>query len=154
MGTAAAPAVAPSVTQGRLLILTGTLIWSLGGLFAKLLTQDSALGLNVPPVRGESIAFYRVLFAGLVLLPTLRRADFTWRPLMAVMVLSFAAMNGLYVKAVAEGTAAMAVILQYTAPVWMYLGSVWLLHEPADRRGSQALLLALAGVAVIVGGSW
>lgn len=141
-----------SPTQGRLLILAGTLIWSIGGLFTKLLTKDSPLGLNVPPVRGEAIAFYRVFFAGLVLLPTLRRTDLSFRRAMLVMVLSFAAMNGLYVKAQAEGSAATAVFLQYTAPVWMYLGSVWLLREPADRRGSLALVFAAAGVGVILWG--
>jgi drug/metabolite transporter (DMT)-like permease len=144
----------PSAAEGRLLILVGTLIWSIGGLFTKLLTTDNPLGLNVPPVPGETIAFYRVLFAGLVLLPALRRSDFSFRPLMPVMVLSFAAMNYLYVKAVAEGSAANAVILQYTAPMWMYLGSVWLLGEPVDRRGSVALLFGLAGVGVILWGGW
>src|SRR5947209_19080079 len=99
----------PTASQGRLLILIGTLVWSIGGLFTKLLTKDSALGLNVPPIRGETIAFYRVAFAGLVLLPTLRRADLSFRPMMLVTVLCFAAMNGLYVKAPAAGSAATAV---------------------------------------------
>jgi drug/metabolite transporter, DME family len=147
-----APASEPSAAQGRLLILIGTLVWSIGGLFTKLLTKDNALQLNVPPVRGETIAFYRVLFAGLVLLPTLRRIDVSFRPMMLVMVLSFAAMNGLYVKAQAEGSAATAVFLQYTAPVWIYLGSIWLLREPAERRGSLALLFAVVGVGVILWG--
>ena len=145
MGTA----VEPTVPQGRLLILAGTLIWSLGGLFAKLLTQENATGLNVPPVRGETIALYRVLFAGLVLVPTLRRRDLSFRPLMLVMALCFAAMNGLYVTAMAEGTAANAVLLQYTAPMWMYAASVWLLGEAADRRSSVALAIGLGWFVVL-----
>jgi drug/metabolite transporter (DMT)-like permease len=147
-------AVEPTVAQGRLLILAGTLLWSIGGLLTKLLTMNSPLDLNVPRLPGETIALYRVLFAGLVLLPALRRSDLSFRPAMGAMVLSFAAMNYLYLKAVAEGSAADAVILQYTAPMWMYLGSVWLLGESADRRGSVALALGLLGVGVILCGGW
>ena len=46
----------------------------------------------------------------------------------------FAAMNALYVTAMAIGSAANAVFLQYTAPMWMILVGVFWLKEPADRR--------------------
>jgi drug/metabolite transporter (DMT)-like permease len=144
----------PSLNQGRLLILFGTLIWSLGGVFAKVLTVTTPLGVHVPPVDGPTMAFYRVLFAGLVLLPALQRGDLSFQPMMVPMVVSFAAMNGLYVSALALGSAANAIFLQYTAPMWMYLASVWWLGEKADRRNTVALCIGLAGVAIIVQGGW
>lgn len=144
----------PSVPQGRWLIFLGTLIWSLGGAFAKVLTLPTPLEVHEPPVDPRAMAFYRVLFAGLVLLPTLRPRDLSWRPMMLVMVVFFAAMNGLYVSAMTLGSAANAIFLQYTAPMWMYLASVWWLGERADRRNTVALLLGLAGVAVILAGGW
>jgi drug/metabolite transporter (DMT)-like permease len=58
------------------------------------------------------------------------------------------------VSALTLGTAANAIWLQYTAPMWMYLASVWWLGEPADRRSSGALAFGLCGVAVIVWGGW
>jgi drug/metabolite transporter (DMT)-like permease len=73
---------------------------------------------------------------------------------MVVMALSFAAMNALFVTALAQGTAANAILLQYTAPMWMYLASVFLLGEKADRTSTIALLLGLCGVAVIIVGGW
>src|SRR5947209_10767538 len=82
---------APSHTQGRLCIVLAALLWSTGGAFTKILTQDTFANVHEPvldtwaigtyrlPVQ---IACYRVLFAGLVLLPTLRRRDITFRPAM------------------------------------------------------------------------
>ncbi len=148
------PSTPPSLLRGRWLILLGTLIWSLGGAFAKVLTLPTPLGVHEPPVDPWAMAFYRVLFAGLVLSPALRRRDISLAPGLLVMVLFFAAMNGLYISALTLGTAANAVILQYTAPMWMYLASVWWLGETADRRNSIALILGLTGVAAIVAGGW
>jgi drug/metabolite transporter (DMT)-like permease len=96
------------------------------------------------------IAFFRVLFAGLALLPLLRRGDVAFRPAMIGMAISFAVMNALYISAQAWGSAANAVLLQYTAPLWMYLGSVFFLREPAERRSSIALAFGLGGVLIIV----
>ena len=138
--------------DGRLCVALAALLWSLSGAFVKILTRDTPLGLGAPPVAGLQIAFYRALFAGLVLLPALRPRDLSFRPLMLMMVGCFAAMNALFVSAMAGGTAANAILLQYTGPMWMYLASVWWLGEPPDRRSSVALVIGLLGVAVIVWG--
>jgi drug/metabolite transporter, DME family len=148
-----APAL-PSLTQGRLLIAVGALLWSTSGAFTKVLTKDTFLHLGSPQVPGLLIAFYRVLFAGLILLPTLRRCDFSFRRAMIAMVACFATMNALYVLAMAEGKAANAVLLQYTAPMWMYLASVWWLREPADRRSSVTLVIGLFGIGLIISDGW
>jgi drug/metabolite transporter (DMT)-like permease len=144
----------PTLTEGRLLIALAALLWSLSGGFTKILTQQSTIQIASVPLGGLAIAFYRALFAGLILLPLLRRGDLSFRPLMLVMACSFAAMNLLFVSAMALGTAANAILLQYTAPMWMYLASVWLLGEPADRRSSVALGIGLIGIALIVAGGW
>ena len=146
------PSSEPSLARGRLCIALAAVLWSSSGAFVKLLTRDTPLGLDTPRIDPLQIAFYRVLFAGLVLLPAMRRRDLSFHPLMGVMVVSFAVMNALFVSALAGGTAANAILLQYTAPMWMYLASVWLLREPADRRSSVALVIGLLGIAVIVAG--
>ena len=63
-----------------------------------------------------------------------RRRDVRFRPLMPVMVGLFAAMNALFISAMALGTAANAILLQNTAPFFVYVVSVFVLGEPADRR--------------------
>jgi drug/metabolite transporter (DMT)-like permease len=142
----------PTLNQGRLLIVLAAVFWSLSGGFSKVLTRDMGWGLEVPEVQPLVMAFYRAFFAGLVLLPALRTRDFSFRRMMVVMVCSFAVMNALFVWALAKGSAANAILLQYTAPMWMYLASVWLLREPPDRRSSVALVIGLVGIVVIVWG--
>jgi drug/metabolite transporter (DMT)-like permease len=70
------------------------------------------------------------------------------------MVACFAAMNVCYVTSITLTTAANAIFLQYTAPGWMFLASVLVLGEPVDRRALIGLIIGLAGIAVIVVGSW
>jgi drug/metabolite transporter (DMT)-like permease len=142
------------LAQARLCIVLAALLWSTSGAFTRLLLVDTALGVNYPPLLPQRLAFGRVLFAGLVLLPLLRRGDVSFHPMMLATAVSFAVMNALFVTALAEGTAANAILLQYTAPMWMYLISVTLLGEAADRRGGISLVIGLAGIGVIIGGGW
>lgn len=132
-------------------------------MFTKLLTQDTAFGLNQPPIESlvmkeyllpVQIAFYRPLFASLVLALTLRRQDVGFHWLMLVGVGCFAAMNATFLTAVALGTAANAVLLQYTAPLWVYLAGIWWLGDKPDGRSSKSLFAGMCGVGIIVGGGF
>jgi drug/metabolite transporter (DMT)-like permease len=152
-----------TLTQGRLCIVLAAVLWSTGGAFTKVLTQDTFAHLNSPtldPLTVGSydlpvqIACYRALFAALFLVPTLRRHELSFKPAMLWMALSFTAMNALFVTAMALGSSATAIFLQYSAPLWMYLAAIFLLGEHADRRGSIALAIGLTGIAVIVLGGW
>jgi drug/metabolite transporter (DMT)-like permease len=138
--------------RGRLCIVLAALLWSLSGLFTNLLTVDTGLGLHEPQLHGLQIAFYRALFACLVLLPGLRLREVTFRRPMVFMMACFAIMNALFVMAMKEGKAANAIFLQYTAPMWMYLASVWWLGEPPDRRSSGTIAIGLVGIGFIVWG--
>jgi drug/metabolite transporter (DMT)-like permease len=140
--------------RGRLAIALAALLWSTSGAFTKVLTRDTFLGLDHPLLDPLFIACCRVLFAAAVLVPTLRRRDLSFHPVMPVMVACFALMNATFVWALARGTAANAIVLQYTAPMWMFLASVWWLGERADLRSLTALAIGLAGIAVIVAGGW
>jgi DME family drug/metabolite transporter len=141
-----------TIAHGRLCIALAALLWSTSGAFTKVLTRDTALGLNTPTIEPLQIAFYRAFFAGLVLLPTLRPKDVSFRPLMLGMAGCFAIMNATFVSAMALGTAANAILLQYTGPMWMYLASVWWLGEPPDRRSFTALWIGVFGIGIIVWG--
>src|SRR5262245_16302287 len=148
---AAAP---PPAYQGRLYVLAAALLWSTSGAFTKILTRETHFHLNEPEIHALQIAFYRALFAGLFFVPFLRRSELSFRPMMIPMVVCFAIMNASFVAAMKLGTAANAILLQYTAPMWMYLGCVWLLGETSDRRSLLAFGIGLIGIAVIVAGGW
>src|SRR3954454_10548259 len=94
-----------SLTRGRLCILAAALLWSTSAAFTRLLTTNTGLGFNEPPIEplpffGVALrvqpACYRALFAGLFLVPTLRKADLTFRPGMLAMALCFGVMNILF----------------------------------------------------------
>jgi drug/metabolite transporter (DMT)-like permease len=120
-------------------VLAAALLWSLGGVFAKSLALD-----------GLTIAFYRGLFAGLVLLPVVPRARWVFRPALLPLGLCFGAMTAFYIGAIKATTAANAIYLQCTATFWTIPLSAWLLRERPDRRSVWAIGLATLGIAAIV----
>jgi len=143
-----------SIGHGRLCVLLAALLWSTSGAFNKILTQDTPLKLNVPTMLALQIACGRALFAGLFLLPSLRCNYICFRPGMVFMVGCFALMNATFVWSMSAGTAANAIFLQYTAPMWMYLASVCCLGERANKRNLIALAIGSAGIGIIVTGGW
>jgi len=151
MGQAAAK---PAPVRARLCIVAATILWSSGSVFAKVLREDTALGLNAPLLEPSQIASFRVLCAGVLLLPLLRRRDFSFRPMMVFTAACFALMNWAFLTAISYGTAANAILLQSTAPLWMYLVSVYCLREPVQRRAGVSLVIGVTGIGVILWGGW
>lgn len=142
------------LTSARLQVVAAAALWSLSGAFTKCLTTPTVLGVDQPPIDGLSIAFFRVFFAGLCLLPTLRLADVRFLAGMVPMALTFGAMNGLFIGAMKLGTAANAILLQYSAPLWLTLIHPLLGEGKLGRRDIVAVLVGTAGVAVILLGNW
>jgi drug/metabolite transporter (DMT)-like permease len=120
-------------------VLGAAVLWSLSGAITKSIDLD-----------GQTIAFYRGLFAGLVLVPFVPRARRVFRPAMVPLGLVFGAMSGLFLGSMKATTAANAIYLQYTATFWVVpLGYVFLGERP-DRRSMVGVVLAMLGIAVIV----
>lgn len=124
---------------GRLFVLAAATLWSLGGVFAKYLGLD-----------GLTVACYRSLFAGLVLLPFVPAARRVFRPALLPLGLAFGVMTGFYLSAMMATTAANAIFLQCTATIWTIPLSVLLLGEPPDRRSVFGIGLAAVGIVSIV----
>lgn len=144
----------PSAARARACLVLAAVLWSLGSVFMRLLQRPLGLGLHEPELSALQIAFYRGLFGGLFMLALVRRGQFTFRPVMVPMVVTFTVMSGLYLSALGLGAAANAIFLQNTAPVWVFVFAVLLLGERGDRRGWQSVFLAAAGAVVIVAGGW
>lgn len=144
----------PGRGAALLCVIGASVLWSLSGAFKAVLLTPTALGLHDPPVQPGHIAFYRVFFAGLALLPMLRRRDVRFPPRLLWLPACFAAMNWTFTTALASGTAANAIFLQYAAPVWVYLAGVFWLGERPDARATASVVICAAGVAVIIAGGW
>jgi drug/metabolite transporter (DMT)-like permease len=116
--------------------------WSLGGYFIKEIDAGAL-----------TITSLRCLFAALWLLPLVPGRKFP-RPLdMAVCVVLFALLLGLYVGSTKATTAANAIFLQYTAPVYVIIFSPWLLNEVLRRTDTVPLVICLGGIAVLFAGN-
>jgi len=123
--------------QGIIAVLAAAILWSSGGLFIKAVSLD-ALGVTM----------WRSLLAGLALafftrtrLPhPLRASRLEW-----ALAVSYALMLVFFVSATKLTTAANAIFLQYTAPLYVLVLSPLVLNERPSR-------LDLACVAVAFGG--
>ena len=129
---------------GRLWVLSAAVLWSSSGLFVK-----SPLFADWPDdARGPLLAFWRAVFAALVMAPLIRRPR--WRRDLVPLTLSFTAMNVLYLTSMTLTTAANAIWLQYTAPLWVFLIGAFVLGGPVVRRDLLPMGFGLAGVSLIL----
>lgn len=131
-------------TFGRLCVACAALLWSTNGLFVKsTVFEDWPL-----ETRGTLLAFYRALFAGALLLPAVRRPR--WDLRLVPMALAFTAMNITFLQSMTLTTAANAIWLQSTAPLWVFLYSLTLYRDARDPRDLVPLVFGLAGAGVIL----
>lgn len=130
--------------HGQLYVLVAALMWSSGGFFAKAPAFD-AWDVNT---RGILLAFWRALFAGLILLPFIRQRRWSW--MLIPMVTSFTLMNVTFLSSMSLSEASVAIWLQNTAPVWVFLGGVIWLRERVQLRDGLMLAFCLTGVGVIL----
>jgi drug/metabolite transporter (DMT)-like permease len=122
-------------TRSVLLLVAAALCWSLGGLLIK--------SVNWPPL---AVAGGRGLIAALFLLATNRALRFHFSRIQLLGALGYAACTITFCVATKLTTAANAILLQYTAPVWIALFGAWFLGERATRADWFTIAAVLAGM--------
>lgn len=122
---------------GVLYLVAASLCWSAGGVLIKLID-----------LQGTALAGARSAIAAVAIWLYVRtlRVRITRRLLLGVLAYSGTVI--LFVLATKTTTAANAILLQYTAPVWVALFSPWLLREPISRIDWFAIALTLAGMGI------
>ena len=133
--------VSSPLYRGRLLILLTAVLWSLAGVFIK--------SLELPPV---VIAFYRSLFASLLFSLFITRSGWGVSVPLLVSVASYTATMSFFVWANKLTTAANAIVLQYTAPIFVFLFVRLLFREPISRSNLLTLFSGMVGVTIIFSG--
>ena len=118
------------------------LCWSLAGVFIK--------SLALHPV---VIAFYRALFAMLFFIPFAGTRRWRPRPRLLFSGLVFTAATSSLVWATKLTTAANAIVLQNTAPVFVCVLVYLLFRERPTRPNLVTLLFGMAGILIIFGGA-
>lgn len=128
--------------RARLSLLFAAVLWSLAGIFIKF--------LSLPPL---TIVFYRSLFASLFFAFFVRRSIAVPRVALLVSALAYTAAISAFVSANKITTAANAIALQYTAPMFVFMIVHLLFGEKITGASWISLVLGMLGIAVICAGS-
>lgn len=130
-----------SRTRALIALFFAVVLGSTSGLLIKISGWD-ALALN---------GARSLLAAGVVWL-YLRRPTFTWSRAQTGGALSYALAIATFVVATRWTTAANAVFLQFTAPLWVALFSIWLLGERPRRIDWLTMVAVALGMLLFFGG--
>ena len=121
------------------LILTAVL-WSSSGLIVKIMDW-----------RPLSILSARSVIASLLFLVYLRRLPTRWSRWQIIGAIGYAGAQSLFIMATKLTTAANAIFLQYTSPIYIALLGYWLLHERPRRADWIAMPVIFAGLVLFFG---
>ena len=124
-------------TRALLLLVVTATLWSLGGLLIK--------SVNANPL---AIAGTRSAIAIVVLLLVLKKPKLTWSFAQIGAALAYSATTILFVTATKTTTAANAIFLQSTAPIYVALLSAWLLKEKIKLLDWITVLIVMGGMAL------
>ena len=120
------------------MLLTGTaLCWSLAGVLIKFVATTWP---------GLAVAGGRGFIAALFLLATNRQLRFHFSRDQVIGAVGYAACTITFCTATTLTSAANAILLQYTAPVWVAIFGSWFLGERASRADWFTILVALGGM--------
>jgi len=128
-------------------IIIAAVLWSLAGIFAKQIHGMSAQG----------IIFYRVLFAFAIFFififisGNLKIIELKDKKIYLLLfgILQVGTMLTFFIS-ILQGSVSIAVLLLYTAPVYITILSPWLLQERSTKKGIIALFLSIIGIVLIV----
>ncbi|MCU0562129.1 MAG: EamA family transporter [Desulfobacterales bacterium] len=134
------PLPLPSSRRAIALLLLTALLWSTGGLFVKLLSWHPF-----------AIFSARATIASIVFLIWLRRAPLRITPVLAAGALGYMGAQFFFILATRLTTAANAIFLQYTAPIYVLILGVWILRERPQRIDWITLVVILAGLLLCFG---
>ena len=132
-----------------LFLVIAAVLWSAGGVLIKL--------VDLHPV---AIAGARSAIASVFLLPMVRRRHFTWSGAQIGAALAYSATVLTFVAATKMTTAANAILLQYTAPVYVAVLGIRLLGERVRVTDWATIVVTLGGILLFfldelsVGGYW
>ena len=122
-------------SRAYMMLIVAALMWSLGGLFIKL--------VDLHPI---SISGVRSLGAALLLLVYISKPKWHWNRYFVIGVLSYCAMVMFYVIAMRLTTAANAIFLEFTAPIYVVVFAYFLLNEKINRFDVLSMTIIFTGM--------
>ena len=127
----------PAHSRSVMLLIGAALCWSLAGVLIKYVATTWP---------GMAVASGRGLIAACFLLVTNRSLRFHFSRDQMIGAVGYAACTITFCLATTLTSAANAILLQYTAPVWVALFGAWFLGERASRADWITIVVALGGM--------
>ena len=148
--------------RGYFYIATATFLWGVAATLGRaaftgrLLPRGQSLRAIDPVILSQSRVTFSLLVLLVVLLAVrgarrLRLPMVDMRRMFVLGILGVAASNYLYYLAIQRTNVATAIILQYTAPVWVLLYTVARGVQKPTLQRIAAVGLAVAGIALVIG---
>jgi drug/metabolite transporter (DMT)-like permease len=152
----------PHPLRGYLFIAAATFLWGVSATLgrAAFLGRLPFLNTSLHPIEPLILSQTRTTFSLLVLLPILlgrrgwQRTRLPMRDLAYCFVLGMlgvAVSNYFYYVAIQRTSVATAIIVQYTAPVWVLIYVVARRQQKLSLQKIAAVALAVAGIALVIG---
>jgi drug/metabolite transporter, DME family len=129
------PSPARYHNTGIAAIALAAILWSTGGLFIK--------WINLPPI---SILTYRAFFAALLFLLVFKRKVLVLTPKILLVSCFYALLVGTFVFATKLTTAANAIFLQYTAPLYLIILEPWLFKYKLSLQNGLTAVFCMLGM--------
>jgi len=152
----------PSAFRGYLYIAAATFLWGVSATLGRAAFTGRLLpgGEALQPIEPLILSQTRATFSFLVLVPV-SLLRFGFRPLrlsrwdlgrmFLLGILGSASSNYFYYLAIQRTNVATAIVLQYTAPIWVLLYMVARGLQKATLQRVAAVALALGGIALVIG---
>lgn len=121
-----------------LLVVIAVLLWSTGGMFIKLATNLDAY----------QVTFFRSLLAGITVLIITRKDGLRINAFGVMCSVIYATLLFLFVWATKHTTAANAIFLQYSAPVYILILAPFVIGEKFHLRDLVTVIFCIAGMSL------
>ena len=131
-----------NTNRGIIYIVIAMVLFSTGGLFIKLIDANAF-----------TITFGRALIAGLIFLPFIQWKKIRISKSYVMLVIAYCYLCIMFVTTTKMTTAANAIILQCTAPLWLYLFYVIVKGKKITKRDLVPRIFILLGIVAILGES-
>jgi drug/metabolite transporter, DME family len=118
-------------------VVFAVLLWSTGGLFIKLTTLDA-----------YQVTFFRSLLAGITVLIVTRKAGLRINGFGILASIIYATLLFLFVWATKHTTAANAIFLQYTAPIYILILAPFVIGEKFHFRDLITIVFCIGGMSL------
>ena len=125
----------PDHKKGLIAVFISAILWSTGGLFIKLISLDAM-----------ELSFFRCVFAAIVFALIFRKDVLLANGFAFINALLYAGVLILFVLATKTTTAANAIFLQYTAPIYILIFEPLINKTPFEKINIITIIICFAGM--------